>query len=245
MNLLCVWLAAAAAATQFRLVEVQAEVSGQVGTEQAEVLLAHLLGQERERAVDAALLPTSMQWTRPAMVIVAGAGQGTFQADVDMSALVQRWGVDVQQPSGELLPGHIYSVETTAIRSLQTTTPLIIAFTPSFSHSASHFPLLGRRQEFDSQEACRDRTGSCSGHGECRQHRATSAFRCVCAATNGTSWSGNACQKVDVSTEFHLFFWTSLLLLVLVVWSIRLMVQAGNADMGSVLGATGYVKRTL
>ena len=100
---------------------------------------------------------------------------------------------------------------------------------------------------FTSRNACVSGTANCSDHGRCMQvGLSANCWTCSCNATlsNGltTTWAGGACEKQDISTEFHLFFWSSLVLIGLVTAAIGMLYSASQVDMGSVLGATGYVK---
>ncbi|QPG77192.1 hypothetical protein FOA43_004599 [Brettanomyces nanus] len=112
----------------------------------------------------------------------------------------------------------------------------------SLKHSNSAY-----KSCYSSQETCIDSTGSCSGHGTCTQVR--KCWTCMCSATMdkglSTYWAGNACEKKDVSSQFHLLFWTSLFIILAMVAGIKFMYECGETKLpGVLLAATVQTKRS-
>ncbi|KAG0239465.1 hypothetical protein BGW41_007647 [Actinomortierella wolfii] len=88
---------------------------------------------------------------------------------------------------------------------------------------------------FATQEDCETSTSSCSqGRGQCVLSPSANCFHCQCASINGTQYSGTSCEKVDISVQFHLFFWLGLGLTLAVIFSITLIVQMGSQTQGGV-----------
>jgi len=52
-----------------------------------------------------------------------------------------------------------------------------------------------------------------------------------------TYWAGEECQKIDVSTPFHLFFWFVVGMVLTVVLGVRMLWSVGEEEMGGVLGS--------
>ena len=119
-------------------------------------------------------------------------------------------------------------------------------------------------QCFASAEDCSSNTNACSGHGNC-----VAAFEagtsgsaggnpcwvCQCSVTQDANdnnrrqyWSGGACQKQDVSSQFFLIAGASFLILFIGVASVSLLASVGNEPLPSTLaaiagGAGGHAKR--
>jgi hypothetical protein len=57
---------------------------------------------------------------------------------------------------------------------------------------------------------------------------------CVCFANSRRRvvWTGAACSQQDISADFHLMFWTSFMLFVVLLFSISLMSGMGGGVEG-------------
>ncbi|KAF9165320.1 hypothetical protein DFQ26_000312 [Actinomortierella ambigua] len=97
-------------------------------------------------------------------------------------------------------------------------------------------PLAGSASScFATQQDCETSTSSCSqGRGTCVLSNAANCYHCQCANVNGTQYSGASCEKIDISVQFHLFFWLIFGLVTLVGVSIALIVQMGSHSQGGV-----------
>ncbi|CCJ30347.1 unnamed protein product [Pneumocystis jirovecii] len=70
---------------------------------------------------------------------------------------------------------------------------------------------------YDTKASCENATNYCSNHGSCEKYLGQEkCYACRCFATvtnvaeNGKKvsyWSGDSCQKKDISSEFQMFFW--------------------------------------
>lgn len=119
----------------------------------------------------------------------------------------------------------------------------------SLKKSKSNKPGLGGC--YESQSACEADTSDCSGHGACQKYLdQENCYQCMCSPTvkNSTAgkkttvWAGPSCAKKDVSFEFQIFFWFTIMMVATVWWSVKLLysVEIGSAG---VLAATGYVNK--
>lgn len=104
---------------------------------------------------------------------------------------------------------------------------------------------------FETQKACEEATNDCSGHGSCHKYMdQENCYQCQCKATiderkagkKTTNWAGPTCAKKDISFEFQVFFWFTVMMVSTVWWSVKMLysVEIG----GGVLSATGYIKST-
>lgn len=106
---------------------------------------------------------------------------------------------------------------------------------------------------YDSQSSCESDTNDCSGHGSCQKYLdQENCYQCACAptvknSTNGegkktTIWAGPTCAKKDISFEFQVFFWFTIMMVATVWWSVKMLysVEIGSAG---ILAATGYVNK--
>lgn len=95
--------------------------------------------------------------------------------------------------------------------------------------------------QFSTQTQCEQATRNCSGHGSCAELN-NGQFHCVCKPTfdkstqRTTQWGGNACQKIDVSAPFHLLFWSTLGIIVMTVYGVRMLMTVGNEPLPGILG---------
>lgn len=110
-----------------------------------------------------------------------------------------------------------------------------------------------------SEAECNRATHSCSGHGMCKltfdiSHPSgdkgsvstkTKCYSCLCDAETSqrdgkkktTRWTGPACQKKDVSTEFWLIAAVTVGLVGAIAWAIGLLSSMGAQELPSVIGA--------
>lgn len=133
---------------------------------------------------------------------------------------------------------------------------------PASPAPAEDFPGLAERGSipncFQSYNACVTTTANCSGHGLCEDTWAArgedgkkipakegelACFSCQCKRTRDennrttTSWAGNMCQKVDVSTPFALFVGFTIFMLAIITGAIRLLYSIGDQPLPGVLSA--------
>ncbi|KAF9978031.1 hypothetical protein BGZ73_003958 [Actinomortierella ambigua] len=97
-------------------------------------------------------------------------------------------------------------------------------------------PLAGSASScFATQQDCETSTSGCSqGRGTCVLSNAANCYHCQCASINGTQYSGTSCEKVDISVQFHLFFWLIVGLTAIVALTITMIVQMGSHSQGGV-----------
>ncbi|KAG5518933.1 hypothetical protein PMAC_002464 [Pneumocystis sp. 'macacae'] len=98
---------------------------------------------------------------------------------------------------------------------------------------------------YDTKTNCENETNYCSGHGSCEKYLGQErCYTCRCFATvaNTTGggrkisyWSGNSCEKKDISSEFQMFFWIIFFFLITLIWAIKLLYDVGNEELGAVL----------
>ncbi|KAF8928248.1 hypothetical protein BGZ58_009791 [Dissophora ornata] len=93
-------------------------------------------------------------------------------------------------------------------------------------------PLTGNC--FAAEADCQTNTNGCSGRGVCVLSTAANCYHCKCSKINNTQYGGNVCDKVDVSIQFHLFFWLGLGLVLMVALAVGLILQMGNQSQGGV-----------
>jgi len=114
---------------------------------------------------------------------------------------------------------------------------------PSIAQSAATVPIVPiSRTCFSSADTCSNQTNSCNGRGSCVagvQAGNSECYVCSCAQNvNGTSFSGEFCQKEDYSSSFFLLAGTAILLLMMTAGSISLLSSAGSEDLPQVLEAS-------
>ena len=72
---------------------------------------------------------------------------------------------------------------------------------------------------YDSLALCQSQTANCSSQGTCLSSSNGSCFSCSCTG----QYVGNSCQTYDISVQFHLLLWTSILLVVALIASVSLL----------------------
>ncbi|KAF9413343.1 hypothetical protein BGZ94_000765, partial [Podila epigama] len=87
---------------------------------------------------------------------------------------------------------------------------------------------------FTTEVDCQTNTNGCSQRGNCVLSSAANCYHCKCAKVNNTFYAGASCEKVDISVQFHLFFWLGLGLVISVALAIGLILQMGNQIQGGV-----------
>ncbi|GAA95169.1 uncharacterized protein L969DRAFT_19353 [Mixia osmundae IAM 14324] len=102
------------------------------------------------------------------------------------------------------------------------------------------------RSCYDSQSSCENSTSTCNGHGSCVsgvQYGKTGCWTCACSPTTEdgktTVWSGETCQKMDISSPFVLLAGITIVLILSVAASVVLLYQVGEAELPSTLAAVG------
>lgn len=96
-----------------------------------------------------------------------------------------------------------------------------------------------------SKDVCTNVTDSCASHGSCVE-AASGCWTCACVPTvnkneagqpSTTNWAGFGCQKQDISVPFNLFFLFTIVIVLVLGWSIGLLYSIGNEELPSVLAA--------
>ncbi|KAF9912096.1 hypothetical protein EC991_001042 [Linnemannia zychae] len=87
---------------------------------------------------------------------------------------------------------------------------------------------------FATEAECQTNTNGCSQQGACVLSTAANCYHCKCAKIKNTQYGGKHCEKIDVSIEFHLFFWLVLGLFLAVAVAVGLILQMGNQSQGGV-----------
>ncbi|KAG0314061.1 hypothetical protein BGZ99_008392 [Dissophora globulifera] len=184
-------------------------------------------------------------------------GQGTDFVRITVKGLValaKEHGVDsvqyktAQRILKELLQSFIPEFEQ--IHKTYTTTIFLVAPTDadigsgSFETFSSSTSPLKKRQLplapaasascFLSELDCQTNTNGCSQQGVCVLSPAANCYHCQCSKINNTQFGGRTCSKIDVSIEFHLFFWLALGLILTVALAVGLILQMGNQSQGGV-----------
>ncbi|KAG0200806.1 hypothetical protein BGX28_006219 [Mortierella sp. GBA30] len=93
-------------------------------------------------------------------------------------------------------------------------------------------PLTGNC--FATEADCVTNTNGCSQHGTCILSTAANCYHCKCSKVGNTQYGGNVCDKIDISIQFHLFFWLGLGLVLTVALAVGLILQMGNQSQGGV-----------
>lgn len=121
----------------------------------------------------------------------------------------------------------------------------------STSSSSASPSASGAPKESDFQGKCFtsksdlfNATAECSGHGDAveKDFGGRKCFRCVCKPDRKregrvTYYSGEACQKVDISSPFVLLAVTSIVLVLLVAGSIGYMTSMGEQKLPGTLAS--------
>ncbi|KAG0026604.1 hypothetical protein BGZ81_006235 [Podila clonocystis] len=87
---------------------------------------------------------------------------------------------------------------------------------------------------FTTEAECQTSTNGCHERGGCVLSVAANCYHCKCQKINNTQYSGPTCDKIDVSIQFHLFFWLVLGLVITVAMAVGLIVQMGTQVQGGV-----------
>lgn len=103
---------------------------------------------------------------------------------------------------------------------------------------------LAKEGTYTSEEECILSTNNCNTHGLCSKNALSGSWGCICSSTfnktskSTTQWSGSSCNKIDVSTEFNLLFWSSLVMIITVVASIALIFKMDSEPLPGLLAAS-------
>jgi len=78
---------------------------------------------------------------------------------------------------------------------------------------------------FASADECNKATNSCNGRGSCvsENTRNPGCFSCKCEVKDGVKYGGNSCEAEDISSKFQLLFWSSVLLIVTLIFVVGIM----------------------
>ncbi|KAI9231854.1 MAG: hypothetical protein BYD32DRAFT_429793 [Podila humilis] len=87
---------------------------------------------------------------------------------------------------------------------------------------------------FATEADCQTNTNGCNEHGTCVLSAAANCYHCKCMKVNTTQYGGATCDKIDVSIQFHLFFWLVLGLVLTVAMAVGMILQMGNQSQGGV-----------
>lgn len=144
--------------------------------------------------------------------VLSAAVNATLTAEPDATLVYISIPV-VQQSYGRRTPGSLLAPFKTSENSFSSSAQLQRR-SQVFAGRAppSAVPIISSsRTSYSSEDECDKATGSCNGHGKCVQGRKTTGgqgYVCSCSSTtddNGksTSWSGETCQKQDISRCAH------------------------------------------
>ncbi|KAG0088099.1 hypothetical protein BGZ93_004677 [Podila epicladia] len=87
---------------------------------------------------------------------------------------------------------------------------------------------------FATEADCQTSTNGCNERGGCVLSTAANCYHCKCQRINNTQYGGPTCDKIDISVQFHLFFWLVLGLVLTVMLAVGLIVQMGTQVQGGV-----------
>jgi len=78
---------------------------------------------------------------------------------------------------------------------------------------------------FSSEAECNEKTNSCNGRGKCQSNssRNPGCFSCVCEKVGRTKYGGIKCEAEDISTDFQLLFWSSVMLIAILIFVVGIM----------------------
>ncbi|KAG0277496.1 hypothetical protein BGZ95_005864 [Linnemannia exigua] len=166
-----------------------------------------------------------------------------------LSALAVEHGVDsVQYKTGQQILKEFLQTtfipEFEQIHKTYTTTIFLVAHSTRqgselFSKRADAHDIFKRGLPatghcFATEADCQTSTNGCSQQGACVLSAAANCYHCKCSKINNTQYGGKHCEKIDVSVQFHLFFWLGLGLFLAVAVAVGLILQMGNQSQGGV-----------
>jgi len=78
---------------------------------------------------------------------------------------------------------------------------------------------------FASKEECDQKTNNCSGHGTCesKSKRNPGCYSCVCSKDGLKKYGGFSCEAEDISIDFQLLFWSSVMLILILIFVVGIM----------------------
>jgi len=78
---------------------------------------------------------------------------------------------------------------------------------------------------FASADDCMKGTNQCNGRGSCvsESTRNPGCFSCKCEKKDGIQYGGNSCEAEDISVDFQLLFWCSVMLIVTLILVVGIM----------------------
>ncbi|GMM38743.1 hypothetical protein DASC09_060820 [Saccharomycopsis crataegensis] len=104
-------------------------------------------------------------------------------------------------------------------------------------------PVFSKQSSFASEEECISYTNNCNTHGACSKNSLTTKWSCICSPSfnktskSTTHWGGSSCEKIDVSAEFNLLFWSCLVMIITVIGSIGLIFKMDSEPLPGILSA--------
>ncbi|POV96538.1 hypothetical protein PSHT_15084 [Puccinia striiformis] len=106
---------------------------------------------------------------------------------------------------------------------------------------------------FTTQTECKSKTSSCNGNGECVQGQKTSGGKCfVCSCSKSADsktgkvvyWSGDSCQKRDISSGFVLLSGTAFILIIFFAIAVKLLISVGSENLPQQLASiNGHIQQ--
>jgi len=78
---------------------------------------------------------------------------------------------------------------------------------------------------FSSEAECNEKTNNCSGRGKCesKSSRNPGCFSCVCNKDGLKQYGGVKCEAENISNDFQLLFWSSVMLIVILIFVVGIM----------------------
>ncbi|ORX46887.1 hypothetical protein BCR36DRAFT_584994 [Piromyces finnis] len=80
---------------------------------------------------------------------------------------------------------------------------------------------------FATAEDCMKATNQCNGRGTCEQFdeksRNPGCFSCSCKTVDNVKYGGVACEAENISSQFQLLFWSSVILIVILIFVVGIM----------------------
>jgi len=122
------------------------------------------------------------------------------------------------------------------------------------SQAAGAIPIIpSSRKCFPSIAECQASTDACNRHGSCIEGLKTSGGKCVvCVCQKSTDsksgqvsyWSGDSCQKLDISSGFVLLVGSAVAMLILFALAVRLLASVGAESLPQQLASIhGHSKK--
>ncbi|KNC99012.1 uncharacterized protein SPPG_05962 [Spizellomyces punctatus DAOM BR117] len=104
---------------------------------------------------------------------------------------------------------------------------------------------------------CISTFSNCTNHGTCGQRNGSSCFVCQCGNqytddagqprpgfSGPVKWTGDACQYQDITVPFQIIFWTSLVLIITIIFVVGLLSSVGSVDSANDGAGSGTRSKT-